>query len=62
MSETEKKMGRPKLPKGDARELYPIRLSANERQLFSAAADAAGESLPDWMRKTLTRAAKRVIS
>ena len=62
MSEPKKKMGRPPLPKGEARELFTMRLSPNEKALYSAAADAAKEPLADWMRNALTRAAKRATS
>ena len=51
-------MGRPKLPKDDAREVYPLRLSKNEKASLQAAADACELKLPDWIRKTLTEAAK----
>lgn len=54
-----KKMGRPKLPKGDARKVFPLRLSDNERKAYEAAARAAGQALPDWMRTTLTVAAAK---
>jgi predicted HicB family RNase H-like nuclease len=51
-------MGRPKLPKDDARQVYPLRLSQNEKAAFEKAATAQGVSLPEWIRKTLTEAAK----
>jgi hypothetical protein len=53
-----KKMGRPKLPKGEAREVFPLRLSAAERALYERASSEKGLSLPDWMRTTLTNASK----
>lgn len=51
-------MGRPKLPRDDARDVYPLRLSKNEKSAFLAAATATGLKLPDWIRKTLTEAAE----
>lgn len=56
-----KKMGRPRLPEGEAKGVYPLRLSANERDLYSKAALLVGDSLPEWMRKTLTRDANTII-
>jgi hypothetical protein len=53
-----KKMGRPKLPKGEARAVFPLRLSAAERALYEATAATKGVSLPNWMRTTLTDASK----
>lgn len=62
MSDKPKKMGRPPLPKGEARELFTFRLSPNEQALYESAAKVAKESLHDWMRNTLTRSAKRVLA
>jgi hypothetical protein len=53
-----KKMGRPKLPKGEARAVFPLRLSSAERALYEASASAKGMSLPNWIRTTLTDASK----
>jgi uncharacterized protein (DUF1778 family) len=55
------KMGRPKLPDGQVRGVYPLRLSGAERALFERAAKAEKEKLPEWMRKTLTSAAKSIL-
>lgn len=52
-------MGRPKLPQDDARKVYPLRLSKNEKAALQEAADREKLSLPDWMRKVLTDASKR---
>ena len=62
MEEKPKKIGRPKLPKWEAKQLYPLRISANDLALITSAAKASGEAVPDWMRNALTKAAKRVIS
>lgn len=53
-----KKMGRPRLPKGEAKKVYPLRLSDAERKTFEEAAIRAGQPLPEWMRTHLTKAAK----
>lgn len=53
-------MGRPKLPEDDARDVYPLRLSKNEKSAFLAAATASGLKLPNWIRKTLTEAAEAI--
>ena len=52
------KIGRPKLPEGEAKKVFPLRLSTLERASYEAAAKRDGVSLPDWMRTTLTKAAK----
>lgn len=51
-------MGRPKLPEDEARKPFPIRISYKEKAAFQRAATAKGQTLPDWVRKTLTEAAK----
>ena len=53
-------MGRPKLAEGDARKVYPLRLSPNEIAVFKVAAEAQGIPLPDWIRKTLTDSAENI--
>ena len=52
------KIGRPKLPKGEVRSVYPLRLSDAEREQYEAKANAENLSLPKWMRKVLTQASK----
>ena len=56
-----KKMGRPKLPKGEARGVYPLRLSANELKVYGDAAKVADQPLAEWIRSTLTKAASRLV-
>jgi predicted HicB family RNase H-like nuclease len=51
-------MGRPKLPDGEARKLFSIRLSEKEKAAFEKAAKAEKKSLSDWVRKTLTAASE----
>lgn len=50
------KLGRPKLPKGEARKVYPLRLSDIELAAFQKAASRQEMSLPEWIRATLTKA------
>lgn len=53
------KIGRPKLPKGELRKVFPLRLSDAERADYESAAERSGQKLPKWMRSTLTAAAKK---
>ena len=49
-----KRIGRPKLPKGEAKgKLVALRLSASEEKRVSAAAKASGQSVSQWIRSTL---------
>lgn len=54
-------MGRPKLHPGDARDVYPLRLSAREKLNYMKAAAIVGTGLPEWIRKTLTSEALQTI-
>jgi uncharacterized protein (DUF1778 family) len=56
-----KKMGRPKLPPGEAKKVFPLRLSLKDVALISEAASLAKEPLSSWMRSALTKAAKVAI-
>ena len=47
-------MGRPKLPSGEARKVYHLRLSDSELTSFKNSALKDGVPLPQWMRKALT--------
>lgn len=52
-----KKMGRPKLPKGEAKgRIVPVRFSAGELQRIAAAANAKDQKLSEWIRSTLNAA------
>jgi predicted HicB family RNase H-like nuclease len=54
-----KRLGRPPLPKGTVREkITPIRLQGDERSAFEKAAQKAGLSLSEWIRKTLNESLK----
>jgi hypothetical protein len=55
-----KKMGRPKLPKGEAKkELFAVKLSKLEAEKVYAAIDRSGVPYPDWLRGALLTAAER---
>jgi hypothetical protein len=55
-----KKMGRPKLPKGEARkELFAVKLSKLEADKVYAAIDRSGQPYPDWLRAAILAAAER---
>jgi hypothetical protein len=52
-----KKMGRPKLPKGEAKgRIVPVRFSAEEVQRITAAASAKNQKVSEWIRSTLNAA------
>jgi uncharacterized protein (DUF1778 family) len=49
-----KKVGRPKLPKGEARgKIVAMRFDAEELKRLDAAAKAGKQTRSDWMRSTL---------
>lgn len=54
-----KKMGRPKLPKGEAKgKIVPVRLNSEELKLFTKAANASEhKTLSSWIRHSLREAA-----
>jgi hypothetical protein len=52
-----KKIGRPKLPKGEAKgRIVPVRFSAEEVQRITAAANAKNQKVSEWIRSTLNAA------
>ena len=52
-----KKVGRPKLPKGDAKDrIVPVRFHAEDLKSITAAAKASKQSLSEWIRSTLRAA------
>ena len=54
---TKPKMGRPKLPKGEAKgRIVPVRFSAEEVQRITAAANAKNQKVSEWIRSTLNAA------
>lgn len=55
--QTKPKIGRPKLPKGEAKgRIVPVRFSAEEVQRISAAAKKNDQKLSEWIRSTLNAA------
>ena len=52
-----KKMGRPKLPKGEAKgRIVPVRFSAEEVQRITKAASASNQRVSEWIRGAITTA------
>lgn len=52
-----KKIGRPLLPKGEAKgRIVPVRFSAAEAQRITKAATAKGVKVSEWIRSTLNAA------
>jgi predicted HicB family RNase H-like nuclease len=57
MREKKVKVGRPPLPKGEAKAIVlQSRVQAAEREKYQKAAKAAGLDLSTWVRETLNRA------
>jgi len=55
MKEKKRKVGRPKLPRTQIKNVIAIRLTDTEKRQYTAKADAAGMKLSDWIRQTLER-------
>ena len=52
-----KKVGRPKLPKGDAKgRIVPVRFNADSLKRITAAAKANKQTISEWIRSTLDAA------
>lgn len=52
-----KKIGRPKLPKGEAKgKIVPIRFAPEELKAITAAAKASEQTISQWIRSTLNAA------
>ena len=55
--QTKPKIGRPKLPKGEAKgRIVPVRFSAEEVKRIAAAASAKDQKVSEWIRSTLNAA------
>jgi hypothetical protein len=54
------KMGRPKLPKGQQKQVFPIRFTAEQLASFEAAAKQKRLPVRDWITSTLTEAAAKI--
>jgi len=49
-----KKVGRPKLPKGEAKgRIVPVRFTADDLKAMAAAAKAKNQSVSEWIRGTI---------
>ena len=52
-----KKIGRPKLPKGEAKgRIVPVRFSADEVKRIAAKAAASDQRVSEWIRAAITTA------
>jgi hypothetical protein len=52
-----KKVGRPKLPKGEAKgRIVPVRFTAVDLKAMEAAARASEQTLSEWIRNTVSNA------
>jgi hypothetical protein len=52
-----KKIGRPKLPKGEAKgRIVPVRFSADEVKRITAKAAASDQRVSEWIRAAITTA------
>lgn len=55
------KMGRPTLPKGEARDVvFTLRLTAAERDAIAAAAERDGKATTQWAREALVARAQPI--
>jgi hypothetical protein len=55
--QTKSKIGRPKLPKGEAKgRIVPVRFNAEEVRRITAAATASNQKVSEWIRSTLSAA------
>jgi predicted HicB family RNase H-like nuclease len=53
-----KKIGRPKLPKGEAKgRVLQVRLNAEDLKRVTTAAKAKGQTMSDWIREAINAAA-----
>jgi hypothetical protein len=53
----QKRVGRPKLPRGEARgRIVPVRFSAEEVKRITVAANASNQKISEWIRSTLNAA------
>ena len=56
MKEKKRKDGRPKLPKGEVKNVLAIRLSESERKEYEEKAARQGLRFSDWIRQALHQA------
>lgn len=54
MAQKKAKMGRPKLPKGEAKgRIVPVRFRAEDLRAMEAAAKASDQTVSEWVRSTI---------
>jgi len=54
-----RKVGRPKMPKGEAKgRIVPVRFNADDLKAITSASKASKQSLSEWIRSTLAAAIK----
>ena len=54
MSQKKTKIGRPKLPKGEAKaRIVPVRFSGNDLKAMAKAARASKQTVSEWIRRTI---------
>jgi hypothetical protein len=55
-----KKVGRPKLPKGEAKgRIVPVRFNGDDLRAIAAAAKAGKQTVSEWIRSMLNSAIRR---
>ena len=60
MPKRARKVGRPRLPNGQAKgKIVPVRFNASDLRAIISAAKANGQSLSDWIRSTVHAAIQR---
>ena len=60
MSQKKTKMGRPKLPKGEAMgRVIQVRFTAQDTKAIEAAAKASKQNVSEWVRSTVSHAINR---
>ena len=58
MKQKKAKMGRPKLPKGEAKgRIVPVRFAPDDLKAIAARAKTANQNVSEWIRSTLRAAA-----
>jgi len=56
-TKTRKKIGRPRLPKGEAKgRIVPVRFDADTMKRITASAKASDQTVSEWIRSTLNAA------
>ena len=62
MAQKKAKIGRPKLPKGEAKgRIMPVRFAASELRAVESAAKVSNQSVSEWVRGVLRNALQSVV-